>query len=62
MTSKIEVIKKAWRESASLLVVGRSLLKDGPTPECNYKVCNYETGSVDFVQVMFGVTYSKGYT
>lgn len=34
----MEVVKKAWRESASLLVLGRSMLKNGQSSDCNYKV------------------------
>ncbi len=39
MNSKIKVIKKAWRESASLIVLGRSVLRNVQSPsDCNYKV------------------------
>ncbi|XP_037051313.1 nucleoside diphosphate-linked moiety X motif 19-like [Bradysia coprophila] len=38
MSAKIEVVKKAWRESATLLVLGRNMLKNQQSTECNYKV------------------------
>lgn len=38
MNSKIEVVKKAWRESASLLVLGRNMLRNPQSSDCNYKV------------------------
>lgn len=38
MNTKIEVIKKAWRESATLLVLGRNMIRNPQSTECNYKV------------------------